>query len=343
MNPPIRLYMTMSLDGFIAGPDDRKGQELGRDGGRLFNWLDDRLSDGPSGQVFREAMATGAVISGRRTFELAGRWQGDHHDGVPIFVLTHHIDDGDVPPGSARFVTDVEACAEQARAAAGDRAVMVHGAGAAQALLRAGLLGELEIHVVPVLLGGGRPLFGSLGPGHGGRARCPMGLAGVVCARGLPRVLLGVRSPGQALAQHRNPAQGQHCDLRFQRGARHRTGGVPQRHRRDGDRARPGQRDRGLLPPISGAGPARMGTQQRAGPGASSPLPGRRRRAIGAAARRRGHPDPRRSGISCGACPRTLAGMPGKQAWRSGRPSIRGSGPQGRRTRCPRGRLASPS
>jgi dihydrofolate reductase len=166
MNPPIRLYMTMSLDGFIAGPDDRKGQELGRDGGRLFNWLDDRLSDGPSGQVFREAMATGAVISGRRTFELAGRWQGDHHDGVPIFVLTHHIDEGDVPPGSARFVTDVKACAEQARAAAGDRAVMVHGAGAAQALLRAGLLDELEIHLVPVLLGEGRPLFDSLGPGH---------------------------------------------------------------------------------------------------------------------------------------------------------------------------------
>ena len=166
MNPPIRLYMTMSLDGFIAGPDDRKGQELGRDGGRLFNWLDGRLSDSPNGQVYREAMATGAVISGRRTFELAGRWQGDHHDGVPIFVLTHHIDDGDVPPGSARFVTDVETCAEQARVAAGDRAVMVHGASAAQALLRAGLLDEMEIHVVPVLLGGGRPLFGSLGAGH---------------------------------------------------------------------------------------------------------------------------------------------------------------------------------
>jgi hypothetical protein len=46
------LYMSMSLDGFIAGPDDREGQELGRDGGRLFNWLDDRTSDGPSGQVF---------------------------------------------------------------------------------------------------------------------------------------------------------------------------------------------------------------------------------------------------------------------------------------------------
>ena len=92
-----------------------QGQELGRDGGRLFNWLDDRKSDGPSGQVYSEALATGAVISGRRTFELAGRWQGDHHDGVPIFVLTHHIDEGDVPPGSAQFVTNVEDCAERAR------------------------------------------------------------------------------------------------------------------------------------------------------------------------------------------------------------------------------------
>lgn len=129
MKNPIRLYMSMSLDGYIAGPDDRPGQELGRDGGRLFNWLDDRESDGPSGQVYREALATGALISGRRTFELAGRWRGDHHDGVPIFVLTHQVDDGDVPPGHARFVTDVEDCARQARAAAGDRPVMVHGAG----------------------------------------------------------------------------------------------------------------------------------------------------------------------------------------------------------------------
>jgi len=101
-----------------------------------------------------------------RTFELAGRWQGDHHDGVPIFVLTHRIDDGDVPPGSVQFVTDVDDCAERARAAAGDGAVMVHGAGAAQALLRAGLLDEMEIHLVPVLLGGGRRLFDSLGPDH---------------------------------------------------------------------------------------------------------------------------------------------------------------------------------
>lgn len=163
MTGPVRLYMSMSLDGYIAGPDDRPGQELGRGGGRLFNWLDDRESAGPSGQVYGEALATGAVISGRRTFELAGRWNGDHHDGVPIFVLTHRVEEGDTPPGSARFVTDVEDCVREARAAAGDRAVMVHGAAAAQALLRAGLLDELEIHLVQVLLGDGRRLFDQLG------------------------------------------------------------------------------------------------------------------------------------------------------------------------------------
>jgi dihydrofolate reductase len=163
---PIRLHMSMSLDGFITGPDDREGQELGRNGGRLFNWLDDRLSPGPNGRVFRELMSTGAVIAGRRTFELAKRWQGDHHDGVPIFVLTHQVDDGDEPPGAAKFVTDVVECATEARVAAGDRAVLVHGAGAAQALLRAGQLDELEIHLVPVLLGAGRRLFEDRNSNH---------------------------------------------------------------------------------------------------------------------------------------------------------------------------------
>jgi dihydrofolate reductase len=167
MTGPIRLYMSMSLDGFITGPDDREGQGLGRNGGRLFNWLDDRMSAGPSGRIFREAMATGAVIAGRRTFELADRWHGDHHDGVPIHILTHHIDDGDeLPGGNTRFFSDVVACAAQARAAAGDRAVLVHGAGAAQALLRAGELDEMEIHLVPVLLGAGRRLFGATSAGH---------------------------------------------------------------------------------------------------------------------------------------------------------------------------------
>jgi len=161
----IRLYMTMSLDGYITGPQDSVDAPLGIDGFRLFNWLDRRNDPGPSGQVFTEAMSTRAVISGRRTYELADRWQGDHHNGVPIFVLTHDIPD-DPPPGSVRYVTDVRECAAQSRAVAGDGDVMVHGAGAAQALLRAGQLDELELHVVPVLLGQGRRLFDNLPPDH---------------------------------------------------------------------------------------------------------------------------------------------------------------------------------
>jgi dihydrofolate reductase len=161
----IRLYMTMSLDGYVAGPDDRPDAPLGEGGFRLFNWLDRRLDPGPSGQVYAESAATRAVISGRRTYELANRWQGDHHDGVPIFVLTHQIPP-DPPPGSVRYVTDAHECADRARAAAGDAAVLVHGAGAAQALLRAGQLDELELHVVPVLLGRGRRLFDHLPARH---------------------------------------------------------------------------------------------------------------------------------------------------------------------------------
>jgi dihydrofolate reductase len=159
----IRLYMTMSLDGYVAGPRDTVDAPMGVDGFRLFNWLDRRDDPGPSGEVFAEAMATRAVVAGRRTYEHAGRWGGDHHDGVPVFVLTHDVPD-EAPPGSIRYVTDPGEGAAQARAAAGDGDVLVHGAGAAQALLRAGQLDELELHVVPVLLGRGRRLFDHLPP-----------------------------------------------------------------------------------------------------------------------------------------------------------------------------------
>jgi dihydrofolate reductase len=153
----IRLYMAMSLDGFISGIDDRPGQGLGRNGGRLFNYLDERNGDGATAQVYREALSTGALITGRRTYELAGHWGGDHHDGVPICVLTHGTDDE--PEGHATFYSDVGACAAAARAAAGDRAVMVHGAGAGRALLEAGRLDEVEISLISVILGEGRRLF----------------------------------------------------------------------------------------------------------------------------------------------------------------------------------------
>jgi dihydrofolate reductase len=156
-----RVDMTMSLDGYVTGPQDSTKDPMGIGGFRIFNWLNRREEPGPSGQVFSEAMATRAVISGRRTYEHAGRWDGDHHDGVPVFVLTHNIPD-DPPPGSVQYVTDVHDCASQARAAAGDGDVVVMGAGATQALLRAGELDELELHVVPVLLGQGRRLFDNL-------------------------------------------------------------------------------------------------------------------------------------------------------------------------------------
>ena len=157
----IRLDMSLSLDGYVVGPNDSVDAPMGDGGFRLFNWLDRREDPGPSSQVYGEAMATRAVIAGRRTYEHAGRWQGDHHDGVPIFILTHEVP-AEPPPGSVRYVTDAHDAAAQARAAAGDADVVVMGAGAGQALLRAGALDELELHVVPVLLGRGRLLFDDL-------------------------------------------------------------------------------------------------------------------------------------------------------------------------------------
>ena len=164
--PVIRLDMTMSLDGFVAGPQDSVDAPMGVGGFRLFNWLDHRFDPGPDGQVFAEVNATRAVIAGRRTYEHADRWQGDHHDGVPVFVLTRHVDEGDVPPGTVRYVTDVRECAAQARVAAGSADVVAMGAGAGQALIRAGELDEMDLHVVPVLLGRGRRLFDHLPGDH---------------------------------------------------------------------------------------------------------------------------------------------------------------------------------
>ncbi len=157
----IRLDMSMSLDGFVAGPKDDHDNPMGIGGFRLFNWLDHRNEPGPHSEAYAEATATRAFISGRHTYELANHWQGDHHDGVPILVLTHDVPD-EPPPGSVRFMTDVAACAAAAREAAGDADVLVHGAGAGQALLQAGELDELALHVVPVLLGQGKRLFDNL-------------------------------------------------------------------------------------------------------------------------------------------------------------------------------------
>jgi len=167
------LDMSISVDGFVAGPDDGPEHGLGIGGEVLHAWLADgdgdpssyRPADEAGALVFDEGLATGAVITGRHTFEYAGRWGGDHHDGVPVFVLTRTVPD-EPAPGHARYVTDLAACVAQAKAAAGDRNVLLHGATAAQALLRAGLVDEVALHVVPVLLGAGRRLFDDLPPDH---------------------------------------------------------------------------------------------------------------------------------------------------------------------------------
>jgi dihydrofolate reductase len=157
----IRLDMSVSLDGYVAGPEDDQDNPMGLGGFRLFDWLDHRETEGPHGDAYAEMMASRAFISGRRTYELAGHWNGDLHGGMPVFVLTHDVPD-EPPPGSIRFVTDVREGATAAREAAGAAVTSVVGAGAAQALLAAGELDELELHVVPVILGQGRRLFDHL-------------------------------------------------------------------------------------------------------------------------------------------------------------------------------------
>ena len=112
-------------------------------------------------------MATGAVVAGRGTFEPADGWGGDHHDGVPIFVLTRREPDSDTRKWPlVTYVSDVRTAMTQAKEAAGDKDVLVHGAGTAQLALAAGVLDEIEIHLVPVLLGQGRRLFEHLAPEH---------------------------------------------------------------------------------------------------------------------------------------------------------------------------------
>src|SRR5688500_664318 len=132
------LYMTMSLGGLIAGPDDGPAKALGDGGLGLHEWAlpspdagHKAISDlgGVNGQVVDEFMSTGAVVAGRGTFEPAGGWGGDHHDGVPIWVYSRQeagIDIGQWP--LVTYVGDVPTAMTRAKEAAGERNVLVHGA-----------------------------------------------------------------------------------------------------------------------------------------------------------------------------------------------------------------------
>jgi dihydrofolate reductase len=167
------LYMSMSLDGFIAGPNETPENGLGDGGMRLHEWFmvdgDDvdlealRRSGGVNGRLVDEFMSTGAVVAGRGTFEPAGGWGGDHHDGVPIFIVARDEPGIDISQWPlVTYLDDVTEAMTRAKEAAGDRNVLVHGVGVTRLALAAGVLDELELHVIPVVFGQGRHLFEGL-------------------------------------------------------------------------------------------------------------------------------------------------------------------------------------
>jgi dihydrofolate reductase len=159
--------MSVSLDGFVAAPNDHPGQALGDGGQRLHEWIFD-----PAGRAYlaNAVKRTGAVVMGRRTYELS---EGPHAWGepgpsgyTPCFVLTHQP-----PPKNAHpaftFVTDgVESAIARATAAAGGKDVGVMGASTGRQCLNAGLLDEVLLHLVPVLLRDGIRLFDQIGSEH---------------------------------------------------------------------------------------------------------------------------------------------------------------------------------
>jgi dihydrofolate reductase len=184
----LRLTMSMSLDGFVAGPEQSEREPLGIGGEQLHQWLVPlrtfRESHGEEGGEVNASTPiaegilgnTGATIMGRNMFgggpgpwddAWRGYWGDDPPYHHPVFVLTHHARDPLEMEGGTTFnfvTTGIESALEQARAVAGDKDVSLGGgADVVQQYLAAGLLDELLISVVPVLLGGGARLFDNLG------------------------------------------------------------------------------------------------------------------------------------------------------------------------------------
>ncbi|MEV0933111.1 dihydrofolate reductase family protein [Streptomyces phaeochromogenes] len=186
----LRCHISISLDGYVAGPNQSEENPLGEGGEGLHDWVVPlaafrQAHDGEDGEVnastpvFEEAIANiGAAVMGRNMFGPIGggawgdeRWTGWWGDNppyhYPVFVVTHHprkpveMDGGT----TFHFVTDgIESALDQAKKAADGKDIMLWGGGqVAQQYLAAGLLDELELHVVPVLLGGGSRLLDSLG------------------------------------------------------------------------------------------------------------------------------------------------------------------------------------
>jgi dihydrofolate reductase len=169
--------MTVSLDGFVAGPNDSPENGLGDGGDALFNWYfsgdtEIILSEGTpplkvsaqSANLLKEAVETyGAGVWGRKTFDIAHAW-GGHPPGSPAFIVTHHIPQEWVHEGSPFiFVSDgVESAIHQAKEAAGGKDVVVCTASILQQCLNAGLMDEIYLDVAPLLLGKGVRLFDHL-------------------------------------------------------------------------------------------------------------------------------------------------------------------------------------
>jgi dihydrofolate reductase len=157
------LDASVSLDGFTAGPNVRAAAPLGDGGERLHEWM---AGQGPDGgvdlAVRQEVDATvGATVIGRRTFALGlGPWGGTPWPGIPSFVVTHRTRADLRGANGGTFAFDgLENAARRAIDAAGDKDIVVQGADVARQLLRAGLLDEVRIHLIPLLMGEGTPLF----------------------------------------------------------------------------------------------------------------------------------------------------------------------------------------
>ncbi len=176
------IDMTISLDGYVAGPEDGPSFPLGKHGGRsIFDWYTSGADEYRS-PLFKPALGanldevkrmfdeSGSFVFGRRTYDITRGWGGRHPvDGMPVFVLTHRPPPAEsVPkgPSNLQFVTDgIESAIRKARAAAGDKHVKLGGASAGKQALRANLVDEILVHVAPCLLGGGVRLFDDLPDG----------------------------------------------------------------------------------------------------------------------------------------------------------------------------------
>jgi dihydrofolate reductase len=162
---------SISLDGCVAGRGDGPDLPLGEGGSRLFDWWnagseplgdDPRFAPLPPSRAAAVAqLSCGAVITGRRTFDIARGWGGHHPSGAPFFLLTHRsVEDGVGPDTGGTVVHGgIDDALARAQAAAGDRNVAVGAADVAGQFLVAGLLDEIHLNVVPIVLGGGVRLF----------------------------------------------------------------------------------------------------------------------------------------------------------------------------------------